>query len=120
MCLLEQTLAWAQQKLEQTNTLQPILEKLYQAQTLSQQESHQLFSAVARGELNPEQLAAVLVTPKLVANTRMKSPGGNRAAGKRSPFPRPDHLFADMSVPAATAATALISPPAPLSLRLAG
>ncbi|HBI0384734.1 TPA: anthranilate phosphoribosyltransferase [Salmonella enterica subsp. enterica serovar Dublin] len=32
--LLEQTLAWAQQKLEPTNTLQPILEKLYQAQTL--------------------------------------------------------------------------------------
>lgn len=29
--LLEQTLAWAQQKLEPTNTLQPILEKLYQA-----------------------------------------------------------------------------------------
>lgn len=36
--LLEQTLDWALQKLEQTNTLQPILEKLYQAQTLSQQE----------------------------------------------------------------------------------
>ncbi len=35
--LLEQTLAWALQKLEHTNTLQPILEKLYQAETLSQQ-----------------------------------------------------------------------------------
>ncbi|MCV5977946.1 bifunctional glutamine amidotransferase/anthranilate phosphoribosyltransferase, partial [Escherichia coli] len=44
--LLEQTLAWALQKLQHTNTLQPILEKLYQAETLSQQESHQLFSAV--------------------------------------------------------------------------
>ncbi|MDU5714676.1 MAG: anthranilate phosphoribosyltransferase [Citrobacter freundii] len=63
--LLEQTLAWAQQKLEQTNTLQPILEKLYQAQTLSQQESHQLFSAVVRGELKPEQLAAALVSMKI-------------------------------------------------------
>ena len=31
--LLEQTLAWALQKLEHTNTLQPILEKLYQAET---------------------------------------------------------------------------------------
>ncbi|XNM58986.1 glutamine amidotransferase-related protein [Escherichia coli] len=31
-----------------------VLEKLYQAQTLSQQESHQLFSAVVRGELKPE------------------------------------------------------------------
>lgn len=63
--LLEQTLAWAQQKLEPTNTLQPILEKLYQAQTLSQQESHQLFSAVVRGELKPEQLAAALVSMKI-------------------------------------------------------
>jgi hypothetical protein len=36
--LLEQTLAWALQKLEQTNTLQPILEKLCR-QTLSQQEA---------------------------------------------------------------------------------
>lgn len=32
--LLEQTLAWAQQKLEPTNTLQPILEKLYQVPSL--------------------------------------------------------------------------------------
>ncbi len=63
--LLEQTLAWAQQKLEPANTLQPILEKLYQAQTLSQQESHQLFSAVVRGELKPEQLAAALVSMKI-------------------------------------------------------
>ncbi|XNM47260.1 hypothetical protein ACLK15_07295 [Escherichia coli] len=63
--MLEQTLAWAQQKLEPANTLQPILEKLYQAQTLSQQESHQLFSAVVRGELKPEQLAAALVSMKI-------------------------------------------------------
>ncbi len=61
----EQTLAWAQQKLEPANTLQPILEKLYQAQTVSQQESHQLFSAVVRGELKPEQLAAALVSMKI-------------------------------------------------------
>ncbi|MDT1873166.1 bifunctional glutamine amidotransferase/anthranilate phosphoribosyltransferase, partial [Acinetobacter baumannii] len=63
--LLEQTLAWALQKLEHTNTLQPILEKLYQAETLSQQESHQLSSAVVRGEVKPEQLAAALVSMKV-------------------------------------------------------
>ena len=72
--LLEQTLAWAQQKLEPANTLQPILEKLYQAQTLSQQESHQLFSAVVRGELKPEQLAAALVSMKFAVSTRTRSP----------------------------------------------
>ncbi|MGU0160250.1 hypothetical protein ACVXHB_06280 [Escherichia coli] len=51
-------------ELEPADTLQPILEELYQAQTLSQQESHQLFSAVVRGELKPEQLAAALVSVK--------------------------------------------------------
>ncbi len=66
--LLEQTLAWAQQKLEPTNTLQPILEKLYQAQTLTQQESHQLFSAGGRGELKPEQLVANTATVACPAN----------------------------------------------------
>lgn len=88
--LLEQTLDWALQKLEQTNTLQPILEKLYQAQTLSQQESHQLFSAVVRGELKPEQLAAALVSMKVA---RRKPAGdrrcGNRTAGKCRPVPAP-------------------------------
>ncbi|OAF30422.1 hypothetical protein AXK30_23430 [Escherichia coli] len=64
LALLEQTLAWAQQKLEPANTLATDSGKLYQAQTLSQQESHQLFSAVVRGELKPEQLAAALVSMK--------------------------------------------------------
>ncbi|WP_254889776.1 glutamine amidotransferase-related protein, partial [Cronobacter sakazakii] len=49
--LLEQTLAWALTRAEQQNSVQPILEKLYQAEVLSREESHQLFSAVVRGEL---------------------------------------------------------------------
>lgn len=88
--LLEQTLDWALQKLEQTNTLQPVLEKLYQAQTLSQQESHQLFSAVVRGELKPEQLAAALVSMKVRGESPQEiAGGGNGAAGKCRPVPAP-------------------------------
>jgi hypothetical protein len=87
--LLEQTLDWALQKLEQTNTLQPILEKLYQAQTLSQQESHQLFSAVVRGELKPEQLAAALVSMKVRGESRRKSPVPPPRCWKMPPVPAP-------------------------------
>ena len=94
--LLEQTLAWAQQKLEPTNTLQPILEKLYQAQTLSQQESHQLFSAVVHGELKPEQLAAALVSMKIRGEHPNEIAGAATALLENAaPFPRPDYLFAD-------------------------
>lgn len=95
--LLEQTLAQAQQKLEPANTLQPILEKLYQAQTLSQQESHQLFSAVVRGELKPEQLAAALVSMKIRGEHPNEIAGAATALLENAaPFPRPDYLFADI------------------------
>ncbi len=95
--LLEQTLAWALQKLEHTNTLQPILEKLYQAETLSQQESHQLFSAVVRGEVKPEQLAAALVSMKVRGEQPQEIAGAATALLENAaPFPRPDYLFADI------------------------
>lgn len=87
--LLEQTLAWAQQKLEPANTLQPILEKLYQAQTLSQQESHQLFSAVVRGELKPEQLAAALVSMKIRGEHPNEIAGAATALLETSAVPAP-------------------------------
>ncbi len=83
--LLEQTLAWALQKLEHTNTLQPILEKLYQAETLSQQESHQLFSAVVRGEVKPEQLAAALVSMKVRGEQPQEIAGAATALLKETP-----------------------------------
>ncbi|STG54704.1 anthranilate synthase component II [includes: glutamine amidotransferase; anthranilate phosphoribosyltransferase] [Escherichia coli] len=75
----------------------PILEKLYQAQTLSQQESHQLFSAVVRGELKPEQLAAALVSMKIRGEHPNEIAGAATALLENAaPFPRPDYLFADI------------------------
>lgn len=120
--LLEQTLAWAQQKLEPTNTLQPILEKLYQAQTLSQQESHQLFSAVVRGELKPEQLAAALVSMKIRGEHPNEIAGAATALLENAaPFRARIICLPISSVLAVTAATASIFlPPARLSPRPAG
>ncbi len=70
--------------------------KLYQAQTLSQQESHQLFSAVVRGELKPEQLAAALVSMKIRGEHPNEIAGAATALLETPPFPRPDYLFADI------------------------
>ncbi len=96
--------------------------KLYQAQTLSQQESHQLFSAVVRGELKPEQLAAALVSMKI----RGEHP--NEIAGQQPRYwktPRRSRAriicLPISSVLAVTAATASIFlPPVRLSPRPAG
>ncbi len=95
--LLEQTLAWALTRAEQQNSVQPILEKLYQAEVLSREESHQLFSAVVRGELKPEQLAAALVSMKVRGEHPVEIAGAASALLENAaPFPRPDYAFADI------------------------
>ncbi|OAT23855.1 anthranilate synthase, amidotransferase component/anthranilate phosphoribosyltransferase [Buttiauxella gaviniae ATCC 51604] len=95
--LLEQTLDWALLKLKQANTLQPILDKLYKAQTLSREESHQLFAAIVRGELKPEQLAAALVSMKVRGEHPNEIAGAATAMLEAAaPFPSPDYPFADI------------------------
>ena len=46
-------------------THQPILEKLFKSQSMTQEESHQLFAAIVRGELEDSQLAAALISMKM-------------------------------------------------------
>ncbi len=94
-------------------------EKLYQAETLSQQESHQLFSAVVRGEVKPEQLAAALVSMKVRGEQPQEIAGAATALLKTPRRSRARTTCLPTSLaPVATAATASISPPpAPLSLR---
>ena len=95
--LLEQTLDWALKKQEPATSLQPLLEKLYQAQELTQAESHQLFSAVVHGEVKPEQLAAALVSMKIRGESPNEIAGAATALLENAaPFPRPDYLFADI------------------------
>lgn len=95
--LLEQTLAWALTRQKPQNDLQPILDKLYQAQIMSREESHQLFSAIVRGELKPEQLAAILISMKVRGEQPVEIAGAASALLENAaPFPRPDYPFADI------------------------
>lgn len=74
-----------------------ILEKLYQGQTLSQTESHQLFSAIITGQLEPTQLAAALIAMKLRGERPEEIAGAATALLEDArPFPRPDYAFADI------------------------
>lgn len=77
--------------------MQQTLEKLYQAQTLNQAESHQLFSAIITGQLEPTQLAAALIAMKVRGETPEEIAGAATALLEDAkPFPRPDYAFADI------------------------
>lgn len=77
--------------------MQNLLEKLYQAQNLTQDESHQLFSAIISGQLEPTQLAGALIAMK-VRGERPEEIAGAASAllADARPFPRPDYAFADI------------------------
>ncbi len=77
--------------------MQHILEKLYQAQILTQSESHQLFSAIITGQLEPTQLSAALVAMKVRGEHPQEIAGAATALLEDAkPFPRPDYAFADI------------------------
>ncbi len=77
--------------------MQPILEKLYRADILSQAESQQLFAAIIQGELEPTQLAAALISMKVRGEHPDEIAGAATALlADAKPFPRPDYLFADI------------------------
>ncbi|MDN0122731.1 anthranilate phosphoribosyltransferase [Yersinia aleksiciae] len=77
--------------------MQTLLEKLFRAESLSQQESQQLFAAIVRGELEASQLAAALISMKVRGETPAEIAGAAQALlADAQPFPRPDYLFADI------------------------
>lgn len=77
--------------------MQAILEKLYQAQPLTQDESYRLFSATITGQLEPTQLAAVLIAMKVRGESPQEIAGAAQALlADARPFPRPDYAFADI------------------------
>ncbi len=77
--------------------MQPILEKLYRAEILSQAESQQLFAAIIQGELEPTQLAAALISMKVRGEHPDEIAGAATALlADAKPFPRPDYRFADI------------------------
>lgn len=77
--------------------MQTILEKLYRSESMNQQESQQLFSAIVRGELEPSQLAAALISMKIRGERPEEIAGAAKALlADALPFPRPDYPFADI------------------------
>lgn len=77
--------------------MQIIFNKLFNAQTLTQSESQQLFSAIIRGELTPTQLAAVLIAMKLRGEKAEEIAGAAQAClANAAYFPRPDYQFSDI------------------------
>ncbi|OCQ54064.1 Bifunctional protein TrpGD [Photorhabdus australis subsp. thailandensis] len=77
--------------------MQPIFDKLFSAQILTQQESKQLFSAIIQGELSESQLAAVLISMKLRGEQPQEIAGAAQALLENAlPFPRPDYIFCDI------------------------
>lgn len=81
----------------QTQTIPGILENLYRAQPMTQEESQQLFTAIVNGELEPAQLAAALISMKVRGEQPAEIAGAAKALlAHAEPFPRPDYLFADI------------------------
>jgi len=74
-----------------------ILEKLFQAEILTQAERHQLFSAIITGQLEPTQLAGALIAMKVRGEQPQEIAGAATALLEDAkPFPRPDYAFADI------------------------
>ncbi len=77
--------------------MEKIIDKLYRQQALSEQESHQLFDEIIRGDLDPILMSAALTALKIKGETPDEIAGAVSALVKNaSPFPRPDYDFADI------------------------
>ncbi len=77
--------------------MQAIINKLYQQQSLTEQESQQLFDLIIRGEMDPILMSAVLTALKIKGETPDEITGAAKALlANAKPFPRPDYDFADI------------------------
>ncbi|WP_407330667.1 anthranilate phosphoribosyltransferase [Enterovibrio sp. 27052020O] len=74
-----------------------IINKLYEQESLSREESHQLFDTIIKGELDPILLAATLTSLKIKGETPDEIAGAASALTENAnPFPSPDYDFADI------------------------
>lgn len=77
--------------------MEAIFNKLYDQTSLSQDESHQLFDSIIKGELDPILLSAALTSLKIKGETPEEIAGAASALTKNAnPFPTPDYDFADI------------------------
>ena len=74
-----------------------LLEQLYSGKTLNKEESSLIFNAIMQGELNNEQIAAMLIALKVRGATIEELSGAVSASLQNAKlFPRPDYPFADI------------------------
>ncbi|MGF1690647.1 anthranilate phosphoribosyltransferase [Photobacterium kagoshimensis] len=74
-----------------------IANKLYAQQPLSQHESHTLFNAIIKGEVEPILLSAILTALKIKGEIPAEIAGAaNALVANASPFPSPEYDFADI------------------------
>ncbi|MDF5496042.1 anthranilate phosphoribosyltransferase, partial [Vibrio parahaemolyticus] len=77
--------------------INPIITKLYEQESLTQEESQQLFDIIIRGELDPILMASALTALKIKGETPDEIAGAAKALlANANPFPRPDYDFADI------------------------
>jgi anthranilate phosphoribosyltransferase len=77
--------------------MQAIINKLYEQQSLTQEESQKLFDTIIKGEMDPILLGAVLTALKIKGETPDEIAGAASALLENAnPFPRPDYDFADI------------------------
>lgn len=77
--------------------IQPILDKLYQGQTLTQSESQELFSQIIQGKLEPTKLATAIISMKVRGEHPEEIAGAATALLRYAdPFATPDYDFADI------------------------
>ncbi len=74
-----------------------VIHKLYEQDSLSQAESHRLFSAIIKGELDPILLSSVLTALKIKGESPEEIAGAALALTENaSDFPSPSYDFADI------------------------
>ncbi|CAH0540405.1 anthranilate phosphoribosyltransferase [Vibrio marisflavi] len=77
--------------------MQNIIDKLLEQQSLSQQESSQLFDCIIRGDLEAVPMTAALIALKLKGETPDEIAGAAKAlVANATPFPAIDYDFADI------------------------
>ena len=77
--------------------MQQIIDKLYAQVSLTQNESHELFDHIIRGEVDPILMGAALTALKIKGETPEEIAGAaNALLANAKAFPRPEYDFADI------------------------
>lgn len=77
--------------------MQAIIDKLYSQQSLTQDESQQIFDTIIKGEMDPILMGALLTCLKIKGETPDEISGAVKALlNNAKSFPRPDYDFADI------------------------